>query len=91
MSKPPAPEELDVITDDYMRWAAEPVGDNRRLSICRALSRVYVETDDEDTRRLLRYASTLARHYILKLREYDREWADTFCPRVRDYDQVMRK
>jgi hypothetical protein len=91
MSKPPRPEELDVVTDEYMRWASESIGDNRRLSICRALSRIYVSAEDEDTRRLLRYASTLARHYILKLREYDREWTDGLCPRYREYDKVMRK
>jgi len=91
MSKAPEPEEIQAVSDEYMRKAGSTIGGNRRLSICRALGQIYVNTDDEELKLKLRYASTLARYFIYKLMEYDREWADTLCPRFRDYDKVMRK
>ena len=90
MSKPPRPEELDVVSDAYMRDAGTTGGINRSLSICRALGQIYNASDDPEVKLKLRYASTLARYYILKLREFDREWADNLCPRYKDYDRVMR-
>jgi hypothetical protein len=48
-----------------------------------------VETDNEEIKKKLRYASTIARYYVYKLREYDPEWVKNFCPRFRDYDRIM--
>lgn len=80
-----------MVSDSYMRDAGATTGTNRTLSICRALGQIYNSTTDPVVRNKLRYASTLARHYILKLREYDREWADGLCPRFRDYEQMMKR
>jgi len=88
---PSDPIDIDVVTDDYMKDAGNVIGSNRMLSICRALGQVYVNTEDEEVKRKLRYASTLARYYIYKLREFDPEWAKNFCPRFRDFDTIMRE
>jgi hypothetical protein len=91
MSKPPEPEEFAVVTDSYMRDAGLTRGRHRTLSICRALGQIYNDTKDPETRLKLRYASTLARYYILKLREFDREYADNLCPKFGDYNRMMRR
>lgn len=82
---------MNIVTDEYMRVEGGVRGSNRRLSICRALGQIYVNTDDEEVKLKLRYASTIARHFIFKLREFDREWVDNFCPRYSEYDKIMRK
>ena len=90
MSKPPTLEELNVVSDQYMRDAGSTIGGNRTLSVCRVLGHIYVNTEDEDLKLKLRYVSTIARYYIYKLREYDPEWVKSFCPRYRDYDKLMK-
>ena len=86
----PALEEFDVISDEYMRWAESTVRSYRRLSICRALSKLYGKAESEEDKLLLRYASTIARHYIRKLEEFDPRWAFELCPRYSDIEKVMK-
>jgi len=81
---------FDVVTDEYMRVAGLTSGANRTLSICRVLGQIYNDTEDEELKLKLRYVATIARHYIYKLREYNPEWVNSFCPRYRDYDEMMR-
>lgn len=88
---PPGLGEFDVISDDYMRWALGTVRPYRRLSICRALSKIYEHTTNEEDRLLLRYASTIARHYIRKVEEYDPQWAFQLCPKYSDIKIAMKE
>lgn len=81
---------FDVVTDEYMRDSGITRDGNRRLSVCRVLGQIYVNTDDEEVKLKLRYASTLVRHLIYKLREYDPEWVRDFVPLYKDYDTLMR-
>jgi len=80
---------FDVVTDEYMRKAGSTIGDERRLSICRALGQIYINTEDEEVKLKLRYASTLARHLIYKLREFDPEGDNINTPRFRDFNKIM--
>lgn len=90
LARRPTGRKLDVVTDKYMIEAGRTTGGNRTLSICRALGQIYVNTEDEEVKLKLRYASTIARYYIYKLREYNPDWVNNFCPRFRDYDRIMR-
>ena len=90
MDKPPTADEINVVSDQYMRDAGLTVGSNRMLSVCRALGQIYVNTDDEDIKLKLRYASTIARYYIYRLRDVDPEWVSGFKIRYKDYEKIMR-
>jgi len=83
--------KFDVVTDEYMREAGTTSGANRTLSLCRALGQIYMNTEDEEVKLKLRYAATIARHYVYKLREFDAVWVRDFCPRYKDFDRLMRE
>jgi hypothetical protein len=83
--------KYDVVSDEYMKLAGMTSGANRTLSVCRVLGQIYINTEDEELKLKLRYVATIARHYIYKIREYDPEWVNGFCPRYREYDGIMRE
>jgi hypothetical protein len=88
---PPILKSENIVSDQYMRDAGKEIGGNRTLSLCRALGQIYVNTDDEEVKRKLRYASSIARYYVYKIREFDLEWVNNFCPRLRDYNRIMNE
>jgi hypothetical protein len=80
----------DVVSDKYMRDAGHTTGSNRTLSLCRALGQIYINTEDEEVKLKLLYSSSIAKYYVYKIREFETEWVNNFCPRFMDYDGIMK-
>ena len=83
--------DVELVSDEYMIRSGQIRGSNRRLSVCRMLGQIYIKTDDEDVKLKLRYAATLSRYHIYKLRTLDDEWISKFNPRYKDYDEMVNK
>lgn len=80
-----------IVSETYMNEVANFTGVNRPYTICIALGRLFVKTTDIEDKLLLRYATTLAKCAMTKLREYNPIWLKEFYPRFIDYDRLMRK
>lgn len=78
-AKPPAYDAIQKVTDAEMR-DTQP-GKSRRYTMCRAIREAYVMCDDEEVRKRLRYACTLAEAITKKVDQHDPGWLRAFYPR----------
>jgi len=66
-----------------------PYEPRRYYTICMACRDLYVQLQDPEQKKKVRYIATLAKAITDKLQQMDPIWFHVFYPRVEDYEKLM--